>query len=259
MASFFKILFFLAMCQIAFHANAQEYAMDFIQTDCNGQEHHLFSELDEGRVIIHDLVMIGCAPCIWATKDLDTIVNAYAVTHPGRVEIYAFSYDSLFSCEQMMDWRAAGGFPNVSVFTHGNDLVSYYGGIGMPTIVVTGSSLHKVFYNGFGYSAADDSLIVAAIDNALNYDQSGVEDEMAKTGFRVYPTVFTDRIYVEINEDLPGAEVMIYDSCGRLVLSSAIDAESLQSINTAFLPKGFYITLLKTGNSLYAGFRLIKI
>jgi hypothetical protein len=84
---------------------AQQIAMDFTRFDCDSTEHHLFSELDEGEVIILDFVMLGCAPCIWATKNLDTIVQSFNSTYPGRVKIYSFSYESSHTCKQMMDWR----------------------------------------------------------------------------------------------------------------------------------------------------------
>jgi len=40
-------------------ANSQQFAMDFSRFDCDSVEHHLFSELDEGKVIILDFVMLA--------------------------------------------------------------------------------------------------------------------------------------------------------------------------------------------------------
>lgn len=258
MVTYFRFVLFLAMLQVAFNAGAQEFAMDFARTDCKGVEHHLFSELDSGKVIILDFVMLGCSPCFWATRDLDTIVKAFESTYPGRVKIYSFSYDSSHTCEQMNDWRNQGGFPDVVLFTHGNEMVSYYGGIGMPTIVVTGSSIHRVFYNGYGYSSADDSLIIAAIENALNYNQSGVNEALAQGGFKVYPTLFSERIFVETGEEFSGSEIIICDIYGRQVMSAAIAANSRLSIPAVGFSKGLYFARFKTGNGLSGGTRLIR-
>jgi thiol-disulfide isomerase/thioredoxin len=254
-------IFLLVLCiktLVVFHAGAQEYAMDFVQTDCKGVEHHLYSELDAGKVIVLDFVMLGCAPCIWATKDMDTIVSSYASAHPGRVSIYAFSYENTHTCEQMFEWRATGGFSDVTLFTQGAEMVTYYGGMGMPTIVVTGSSMHKVFYNGFGYSSAQDSMIIAAIDAALVYDQSGLDDGTSPDEFKIYPTLFSDRIFIETGKEFHGSELILCDINGRKVMSKAIRANSRVSIPTSELSKGIYFARYKTGNRLSGSIKLIR-
>ena len=250
--------FFLWLILLSYHSKAQEFAADFTQTDCKGVEHHFYSELDEGKVIILDFVMLGCSPCFWATRELDTIIASYADSHPGRLAIYSFSYDSSFTCEQMYAWRAEGGFTDVVLFTRGNELVSYYGGIGMPTIVVTGSSLHKVFYNGFGYDPSDNPLIISAIDNALIYEQSGTNDLLTGSNIKIYPTLFTDRIIIDTEGSLPGSQVIIYDGSGRKIISSLIPTDGLLSIPAASLSKGIYFALIKSGNRLTGSAKLIK-
>ena len=253
-----RIIFFLAVMQISFRTEAQEYALDFVRTDCKGMEHHLFSELDSGKVIILDFIMLGCSPCFWATRDLDTIVKAYESTHPGQVKIYSFSYENTHTCEQMFEWRAAGGFTDVTLFTQGAEMVSYYGGMGMPSIVVTGSSMHKVFYNGYGYTSAQDSMIIAAIDNALNYNHSGMDEIEGVYEFKVFPTFFSDRIFVEADEDLCGSEIILFDAYGRQVLNSIVNQSELISISTTALKQGFYFACLKTSDGFSGSVKLIK-
>ena len=251
--------FILLVILTSLDVSAQEFALDFTRADCKGEEHHLFSEHDSGSIIILDFVMLGCAPCIWATKDLDTIVTSYSNTHPGRVKIYSFSYENTHTCEQMYEWRTIGGFPDVTLFTQGADMVSYYGGMGMPSIVVTGSSLHKVFYNGYGYAPADDSAIIAAIDNALTYDQSGVFDRNDNDpGFRVYPTIFSNRLSVETKQGLDHSELLLYDIYGRQVYSATCSASKISIFQIPELPKGQYIARLKIANGLSRGVKVIR-
>ncbi len=104
------------------------------------------------------------------------------------------------------------------MFSNGEEQVNYYGGMGMPTIVVVGTNEHKVFFKSIGYTSAIDDQIRQAIDSALLYNPSGVGEKIASDGFRIYPTLFTDRINIETGKEFNGAEIVIFDAYGRQVL-----------------------------------------
>ena len=57
---------FLVVCLFVGNSFGQVIpAEDWTQTDCNGVEHNLFSELDAGEVVLMEIVMLdGCVPCI---------------------------------------------------------------------------------------------------------------------------------------------------------------------------------------------------
>lgn len=252
--------FFLLILTIAISSlnlTGQNTALDFTRTDCDGTEHHLFSELDEGKVVILDFVMLGCAPCIWATRNLDTIVQAYESTYPGRVKLYALSYESSHTCEQMAAWRTDGGFPGVSIFTDGAQQISYYGGMGMPTIVITGGMDHKVFYNGYGYTPAHDTAIIAAIDSALNYSASGVWEGIPALP-NVYPTVFSDHIYADFQRKDHATEFVLADITGKIVLKQDVTGLDVCRMSTGHLPPGFYFGYLKGDGANSPAVKLIR-
>jgi len=240
-----SFLLILAITVSSWQAMAQEVALDFTRTDCDGVEHHLFSELDEGKVVILDYVMLGCAPCIWATRNIDTIVQSYEAAHPGRVSIYSFSYESSFTCEQMQTWRNDGGFPGVRLFTDGAAQVEYYGGMGMPTIVVVGGKDHKVHYNSYGYTPSHDPLIIAAIDSALNYSAAGINELPGLQAPVVYPTCFEDFINVEVSDEGAGKSFVMTDLSGKIVLETRIGQNGNQRISVGGLPRGAYFGYLK--------------
>ena len=53
---------------------AQTTALDFTLPDCDGVSHHLFDELDQGKVVILEFAMIpSCQPCISAGGVLQQI------------------------------------------------------------------------------------------------------------------------------------------------------------------------------------------
>jgi len=235
----------------------QSTAMDFTQTDCDGADHHLYSELDAGNVIILDYVMLNCAPCVAATNALVALTAPYELTHPGRVHIYSFAFLNSYTCEQIIQWKRDFNY-NHAAFSEGEEQVSYYGGMGMPTIVVVGTNEHNVFYKSIGYTPAIDDLIREAIDSGLLYNPTGVDEKILSSKFRVYPTLFSDQLYIETAKEYTGAEIIIYDAFGRQVLISHVPESGRASIPATRLSKGLYIARLKSSTGISEGIRLIR-
>jgi hypothetical protein len=238
-------------------ARAQTTAMDFTQTDCDGMDHHLFPELDGGNVIILEYMMLNCAPCVTATKAMEALVKPYEQSHPGRVHIYSIAFLNSFTCEQIVQWKRDFNF-NHPAFSEGEAQVSYYGGMGMPTLVVVGTNEHKVFCKSIGYTAEVDDLIRAALDSALLYNPTGIEENILSTGFSVYPTLFSDQLYVETGKEYAGAEMIIFDTFGRMVLNTYIPERGKASVSVTGLSKGLYIARLKNGNGYSDGIKLVR-
>jgi hypothetical protein len=250
-------ILFLLLLLLSVNVSSQTTAMDFEQDDCDGAEHHLFSELDAGNAVILEFVMLNCAPCIVGTKALENITAPYEVSNPGRVHIYSFGFLNSYTCDQMMAWKSNNNFTH-PVFTQGEEQVSYYGGMGMPTIVVVGTNEHKVFFKSIGYTPEIDDEIAQAIDSALLYNPTGVGEKITLNAFRIYPTLFSDHFNVETSREFAGAEIVIYDTFGRLVLVSGVPESGKLTIPVAGLLSGLYIARLKTNSGLSDGIRLIR-
>jgi hypothetical protein len=256
MMKFFTLLLLPALLFFSLNASSQATAVDFVQDECGGNNHHLFSELEAGNVVILDFVMLNCAPCILGTTALQNIVAPYEASQPGRVHIYSFGFLNSYTCEQILAWKADNNFTH-PVFNNGEDQVNYYGGMGMPTIVVTGTNEHKVFFKSIGYTSAIDGKIIEAIDSALLYNPTGVGETESFSGFRIYPTIASDFIRVETGNPGQGAEFLLFDTFGRQVLAFPMDNESIQTIQVSGLAKGIYIARLKDQKSLSEGIKLI--
>lgn len=257
MKNLLPITLFLSLLMTSITLFSQKTAMDFEQDECGGNSHHLFAQLEAGNAVILEFVMMNCAPCIVGTNALESITAPYGITHPGRVHIYSFGFLNSYTCEQILAWKANNEYTH-PVFNNGEEQVNYYGGMGMPTIVVVGTNEHKVFFKSIGYSTAIDDEIREAIDSALLYNPTGVDEPVPMSGFNIYPTLFTNNINVEIDKDYAGAELVIYDAFGRQVLISRVPECGRQSIQAASLSKGLYIARLKYNNRLSGGIKLIR-
>jgi hypothetical protein len=253
MLIFVTAIFFIFI----FQSKAQTTAMDFTQTDCDGVDHHLFPELDAGNVIILEYMMLNCAPCVTATKAMEALVIPYEQSHPGRVHIYSIAFLNSYTCEQIIQWKRDFDF-NHPAFSEGEAQVSYYGGMGMPTLVVVGTNEHTVFCKSIGYTAEVDDMIREALDSALLYNPTGVDEKKLSGRFSIYPTLFSDQLYVETDKEYAGAEMVIFDTFGRMVMNSYIPESGKASISAARLSKGLYIARLKNGNGFSDGIKLVR-
>jgi hypothetical protein len=108
----------------------------------------------------------NCQPCITAGKGLTSLVEPFKTSHPGKVKILQIAYSNSYTCEGMQSWKSANGFTH-QILTLGNNEVEYYGGMGMPTIVVVGPKDRYVHYKKQGYSVSHNANITNAINNSL--------------------------------------------------------------------------------------------
>lgn len=255
-----QILFLISISFLILSASSlqsQTTAMDFDQADCSGTEHHLYDELDAGKVVVMDYIMLNCAPCIVATHALEDIVASYQASHPGRVILYSYGFLNSYTCDQLTPWIENNNFSH-PIFNNGEEQVNYYGGMGMPTIIVLGSNEHKVYYNGIGYTPAQDELIRAAVNSALQYDPTSIGEVLSRDDFSVYPTTFSDHITVKTNRNDENMEMVIMDITGKIIFKTLINPEGVTTISVDNVLPGLYIALIKTGNSTTVGYKLIN-
>jgi hypothetical protein len=149
--------------------NAQSTAFDWTRTACSTTESvNLFNELDAGKVVVLDFVMVpNCGWCIWASRYLKNVVEPFEQSHPDRVKVYTIGFQNSYTCQQLLDWKNQFNLHADAVFCGDSTEMDYYGGMGMPTVVVAGGSSHQVFYNHQGLLESDTAGVSAAIQEAL--------------------------------------------------------------------------------------------
>lgn len=210
-------LLIITFCSISIGLQAQTTAQNWTKTDCDGNSHTLFDYLNNGKVVILQFDMMNCIPCTSAATATNGIFKRFQVSNPGKVLMFSMGYNSSTLCSQMQSWKSTNNFSFTTIEKCPNE-VNYYGGMGMPTIVVLGG-FGKVLYNKQGFNPSDTTAIKNAILGGLA--TSGVAGIETHSGaaVAVSPNPAQGEINLDIN--LPsgqGVEVDIYDISGKEVL-----------------------------------------
>ena len=134
MKKFYLVLFVLC---ISTKILSQTTATDFIVNDCDGNSHHLFSELNSGKVVVIAWVM-PCPPC--ATHAISAYSSAlnFETSHPNRVKYYLVDDFANTTCSALSSWASSNGLGSTTMFSDAAISMTDYGQIGMPKIVVLG-------------------------------------------------------------------------------------------------------------------------
>lgn len=241
--------------------DAQTIAADFQKQDCAGANHHLYTELDSGYVCLLDFVMFDCSPCVSATNALSTIHQQFEASHPGKVRFYSMGFLNFMSCNQMNNWMATNHYGHTA-FAGDSYQVDYYGGMGMPTIVILGGlSAHKVYYNHQGHSPSENAAIINAINLAIS-ESSLTGTSTVSTGVDInsFPNPFDDVLTLSA-PSVRSTHFVMTDLSGREILRMDwnFGQESTgPTLPLAHLPGGLYFISLFDENRQIGMCKVVK-
>ena len=253
-----KLLLSFTLLASAMMMNGQT-AVDFTVNDCAGTSHHLFGELDAGKVVVIAFVD-PCASCIAPSGTALGIVQSFASSYPGRVLYYLSDDVANTSCTTLTSWGNTNGITGVPVFSSTSVLMADYGGPAMPKIVVLGGYNHAVlFTQNNGLNSAN---FTAAIQLGL---QTGI-DEASNVLFdlNLYPNPTTSAINMKYTlKENAKTNVDIYNLIGEKIKSIALDNATIganeTSLSTEGLTNGAYVLKITSGSfSEYKNFTIAK-
>jgi Secretion system C-terminal sorting domain len=139
---------------------SQTTATDFNIASCSGTSHHLFAELDAGKVVVISFIE-PCGSCIAPSLTAYSAVLGYATTNPDKVVFYISDDLANSSCGTLQSWATQNGMGSVEIFSNSALVQTQYGNGGMPKIVVIASN-RQVKLN------QNSSLSVNQITTAIN-------------------------------------------------------------------------------------------
>ena len=246
--------------------NAQTTAMDFTQTDCNGNAHTLFTDLNAGKVVIMEWYMgPSCQPCKDAAKEIEGMKTKLLQTYPGKVMSYTWGFQDSYTCSATQSWISGLGVSAIPMDT-GAAQVAYYGGFSMPTIVVAAGSTHKIIYianptNG-GYSNGDTATINTAIKNFLSPTSvSNLPENVNEAS--VYPSPAQSDATVKVLLKTSGnIQTQVMNLNGQIVMQFPMEKASgtyTKTISTSTLASGTYtVNIIVDGSVIARKLSIIK-
>lgn len=245
-----NLLLISVLISISLLSNTQVTdAADWTKTDCDGTEHDLFTELDAGNVVIMELVMLdGCMPCITAANLMQPIIDQYNANYENRVKWYTMGYNDTYACEALITWKSDNEINCAAQFEEGADQIDYYGGMGMPTIVVVGRNTHQVYFNKFGFIPADTIAFADAIEYALGIAEPvAIEDkEVDLPSLSPNPAIDNIQINGLRSENFT---IHILNSSGAKVFTTTAPQTS---IDVSYLPSGVYFVQILIQDAVYS-------
>jgi hypothetical protein len=198
-------------------AGFSQTATDFTASDCVGVSHHLFTELDAGKIIVVSFVE-PCGSCIAPSLAAQTTVQGYASSYPGKVVFYVSDDQANTPCGSLTAWASTNGITSATVFSDVTFKESDYGAIAMPKIAVIGGTDHHIYFTQDG-----GPLNTTNLQNAINSAMAKLSvQKNDNSGFNlsVFPNPSKDRISLgyTLNE-ASAVSVDIYNVIGSKVLS----------------------------------------
>ena len=233
--------------------NAQMTAMDFTMVDCSStpSTHNLFSDLNSGKVVIIEFFMTSCSSCPAAGSKLENMKTKLLMQYPGKVKSYAFGFNNTYSCATVNNWVTTNGFSSVPSDS-GAAQVAYYGGMGMPTIVIIGGANHKLLGSPYiGFTTSDTTLMATDIRNFFASTTGIIDMKSNLSELNIYPNPSANEVKISFNlSENAHTVIEIMDIAGRIVktvLNEKISIGSFtRTVNVSNLDNGNYIFRINT-------------
>ena len=238
---------FLLLVLSGLIASAQTTATDFTVNDCSGASHHLFAELDAGKIIVMAMVD-PCGSCVGPSKSALTIVNSFATSNPGRVLYYLVDDVGNTTCANLTSWGASSSITNVVTISNSAVNQNSYGGPAMPKIVVVAGTDHKIYFKQD--NALTSSNLTTAINAALG--ATGVAEKKFNLQLSVFPNPAVDKLTIDYTLN-QASEVTfeVYNLLGTKVRTINAGKQSSgdqkMSIDFENLSNGVYFLKLTAG------------
>ena len=219
-------------------------AMQFSELDCNGNSVDLFADLDAGKAVVLFFYMPQCGACPPPAQKIQLMANNINAEYPDFVKGYAFPFNNTTDCIASIDWATTSSVDHFfAPMDSGATMVAYYGGFGMPSVVLVGGLDHRVMFFTMSFSTGDTAIMsdsILALYSQLNNVGSlpaGV------SSFDVFPNPASD--VVSINLDLNEKANMLIDVTDITGKQVAVVMNESQS---GIVRKQFHTEALSNGN-----------
>ena len=231
-------------------------ALQFNGLDCNGNSIDLFADLDDGKAVILHFFMPNCGTCIPVAQKIQTMSQTINATYPGMVKGYAFPFQNSTTCNYTSTWVSNNNLSTLyAPVDSGATQVAYYGGFGMPTVVVLGGLNHEVLFNTQNFVTSDTTTIKEAILNMFQNANGLIDINKNGDKFQLFPNPANEFLNIgTIDKGISSLHVDITDITGKSVMSFSnynFTSSSIDKMNTSQLNNGNYFVRIQLNSQTY--------
>lgn len=247
-------LFFAFALMFVFTISKAQSAMQFTGVDCNNNAVDLYADLNAGKAVVVFFFMSNCGSCPPPAQKIQTMANNIMNTYPGMVKAYAFPFNNTTTCSYTNSWVTNNGLSLYTPMDSGAVQVAYYGGFGMPTVVLLGGTDHRIMWSTQSFSTSDTTIMRDSILNLLG--PTGVHDLSGVVSFvNVYPNPANDKVQIEMNLSQSVAlKVEVVNILGEVVSTVYNNNASIgmmkTEVATNLLSNGVYFIRIGSDNKV---------
>ena len=202
-------------------SKAQLTAMDFNGMDCNGTMHNMFSELDAGKAVLLHFYMPSCSSCPPPAQKIQAMANNILASYPNMITAYAFPFQNSTTCAYSSTWTSSNGLSLYSPMDSGATQVAYYGGFGMPTVVLLGGTDHRVIFSTLTFVDSDTTIMRDSILALFGVSPSSINETLLPANIGhlvVYPNPSSNQTIISLDmKEASNLQIDVFDLTGRKV------------------------------------------
>lgn len=264
-------LIFALTCFTYFEASSQlevgDIAPDWTFNDLDGNEHNLYSILDQGKAVIIDASATWCWPC-WeyhTSGELEVIHEEFGPEGTDQVRVFMIEADDQTNLACLMDepgcnsttqgdWVTGTPYPIINPGSAAtNNFISEYSIDFYPILYVIcpDRTISLASYWDFQTNTGQFMFSAAEITEAMESNCALPVTEKETTTLNVYPNPARDVLY--ISSDTQGLqEIVITDMLGKVVMTQTqtVAGSTPLALDIQSLENGVYTVSVKANNTL---------
>lgn len=237
-------------------------AHDFTVTDIDGGEHHLYSILEDNKIVIVDVSATWCGPC-WSNHQAHILEDVYKALGPGgddilRVIFYEGDANTTSADLNGTGSNTYGNWVEGTTYPIVNESplqlnLNVYAPQGFPTVNIIRPSDQEIVEDAWNWDA--QAIIDRVRELAEAEGISGVKDYLSdKVSLRPNPVVSE----MTISTDLDVSQAKVINVMGQQVKAFGIDAGETE-INLNDLDQGVYFLHLFLDGDIQAVKKFSKL
>ena len=244
-------------------------APDFTVTDIHGEQHHLYSLLDEGKYVMIDLYAYWCGPCCQTAPEIKKVYEDYGC-NTGDLFVIGLEADgTIEQCETFeTNCGSAGGHPVASGLQgSGSEAVDAFAPLAFPTIILVAPDRSIIQQDIWPFSSAVADNILSQLElEKMECGTVSGQSSLAPEFFgqvKVSPNPFRSRFLLdfEMEESAP-LQLQVTNALGQVVLQRNEGAHTAGRqqlwVEAEALPNGLYFIQIKAGDKISRAMRITK-